>query len=86
MPFADAQYPRPHSQLEYGGWPCHIVTLTNGQRLFLREGGGALEIALCERKFDEPDYWVCSITASGVLTFGNSGYACEALSGRPANA
>lgn len=61
----------------------HTVTLSNGRSVRLIERDAELVIALVD--YDGQDWYVCSMTADGVLVYTNSGDACQTITDCLAN-
>jgi hypothetical protein len=67
----------------------HQVKLSNGQILLVEESETGIHIGLGEKQgyvdtsgvVHDPEFdaYICQITRDGVLTYGNSGDACEIL-------
>lgn len=54
----------------------HIVELSNGQKMTIREGNNEVTIG----NLDEGEPWqICQINFDGVLVYPNSGDGCETL-------
>jgi hypothetical protein len=89
MPFADAKYPpknierRQWIRDDDDDWADTSLTLPNGTTLHLRtqpDSDWAVSLAIgVADKGDRLTTWVCEITENGVLAFGSSGDACNAI-------
>lgn len=55
----------------------HVVTLSNGRKIELKEGDNALTVAQLDS--DGTSWYICQINANGVTVYPNSGTAPEYL-------
>jgi hypothetical protein len=79
MPFADAKYPPRFISRNFGHGKEHLLTLSNGELLLVREAVEEIAIAHYDGEWGEPTYWVCSISSNGVLAYSHASDACAML-------